>query len=205
MPEQHILTPAAVSDDVTAPQAPREVQLLLAVAVTASLPRVLWGLTSDARRLLGESSADLSPLFTMLRATSALTDIACLFLIGLCFRLDKVAPGSHGWRTAAIGLGVFELLWDLLPIASILYGAAGRAGYVLVTLPSFCASLAFALWLAAILKSAGKAPMLVAVVCGATALRMVSSLTFGAIPLLTTLVGVLFAIEVLRARRAIER
>lgn len=206
MTEQHVLTPAAVSDDVKVPEHPRERerQLLLAVAFTASLPRVLWGLTIDATHVLGSSYEQLGPLFAVLRYLGLAIDIGCLVLIGLLAPLDKIVPGTNGKRVATIAMGGLELCLTFLPIASLAYGVLGSLGYLAFTIPSLAASLTFAVWLAALMKPAGKATMLIPILIGAAVVQTIGHVAFGSVPLLSTLVGVLIAVEVLRARRAVE-
>lgn len=206
MTEQHVLTPAAVSDDVKPPRDPRarERQLLLAVAITASLPRVLWGLTIDAMHVLGSSYDQLGPLFAVLRYGGLAIDIGCLVLIGLLASLDKIVPGTNGKRVAVIAVGGLELCLTFLPIAAMAYGALGSLGYLAFIVPSLAASLTFAVWLAALMKPAGKATMLIPVLIGAGVVQLIGHVVFGSVPLLSTVVGVLIAIEVLRARRAVE-
>ena len=206
MVEQHVLTPAAVSDDVKPPQHPRERerQLLLAVAITASLPRVLWGLTLDAMHLLGSNYGDLSTLFSVLRYGGLAIDIGCLVLIGMLAPLDNIVPGTNSKRVVAIAVGGLELCLTFLPIGSIAYDAFGSLGSLVFTVPSLAASLTFAIWLAALMKPAGKATMLIPILIGAAVLQTLGHIVFGSVPLLSTMVGVLIAVEVLRARRAVE-
>jgi hypothetical protein len=206
MTEQHVFTPAAVSDDVKPPQHPRERerQLMLAVAITASLPRVLWGLTIDATHLLDTNTGDLGALFSVLRYGGLAIDIGCLVLIGMLASLDKIVPGTNGKRVAVIALGGLELCLTFLPLASIAYGMLGSFGYLAFSIPSLAASLAFAVWLAALLKPAGKATMLIPILIGAAVVQTLGHIVFGSVPLLSTVVGVLIAVEVLRARRVVE-
>lgn len=206
MSEHHVVTSAAVSDDVEAPRHPRarERQLLLALAVTASLPRVLWGLTLDAMRLFGEAPAELEPLYAFMGTSGLLLNIACLVLIGLLHPLDGAVPGTKNWRVAALVIGGFELGLTSVPLGSLLFSAFGQVAWLIWTVPKIAASLVFAMWLAALLKSAGKTPMLVIVVIAAAVIQALTQLVFGGMPLVYTLVGVLVAVEVLRARRAIE-
>lgn len=206
MTEQHVLTPAAVSDDVTPPHHPRERerQLLLAVAITASLPRVLWGLTIDAMHLLGSTYDQLGTLFGVLRYGGVAIDIGCLVLIGLLAPLDKIVPGTNGKRIATIAMGGLELCLTFLPVASMLWGVLGSLGFIAFAIPSLLASLTFAVWLAALLKFAGKATMLIPILICAAVVQVVGHMLFGSVPLLSTVIGVLIAVEVLRARRAIE-
>lgn len=206
MTERHASTPAAVSDDVNAPRHPRERerQLLLGVAITASLSRVLWGLTIDAMRVLGESYSELGFVFTALRYGGLLIDIACLALIGALASLDKIVPGTNGKRVAVIAVGALELCWTFLPIGSFIYGTFGALGSLAFMIPSLAASLVFASWLAALMKPVGKPGMLMPILIGAAVLQAIGHLVFGSVPLLSTVVGVLIAVEVLRARRAID-
>lgn len=203
--DRHPFTPAAVSDDVVTRPDPRakERQLLLLVAITASLPRVLWGLTLDASRIVGDTS-DIAPLFPWLRNGGLVIDIVCLVLIGLLHPLDGIVPGTNSKRVAAIAFGGLELVLSFLPVGALVYDVLGRAGFIAYTVPALVASIAFAIWLAALLKPAGKAPMLVAVVLGATGIQVVGQLVFGGVPLLSIAVGVLVAVEVLRVRRTLE-
>ena len=205
MVDRHPFTPAAVSNDVVAQPDPRakERQLLVLVAITASLPRVLWGLTIDASRIVGDGS-DIAPLFPWLRYGGLVIDVACLVLIGLLHPLDRIVPGTNSKRVAAIAFGGLELCLSFLPIGMLVYDVLGPFGFIAYTVPALAASVAFAVWLAALLKPAGKAPMLVAVVLGATAIQVVGQLVFGGIPLLSVAVGVLVAVEVLRVRRTLE-
>lgn len=202
--QRHVLTPAAVSDDVKPPREPRasEQQLLLALAITASLPRVLWGLTVDATRWFGESYGEMQGLFALLRYGGLLVDVLCLVLIGMLAPLDKIVPGTNGKRIAAIALGAIELCLTFLPLGAFLYRLP--FGYFATTLPSLIASMAFALWLGALLRPSGRAPMLVWILVSATVIQVLANTLFAPVPLLGTIVGVLVLVEVMRVRRAIE-
>jgi hypothetical protein len=165
---------------------------------------VLWGLTHDAARVLDQGYESLHTLYAVLRWGGVAADIACLVCIGLLAPLDKIVPNTNSKRVAAIAVGGLELCLTFLPIASMLWGMLGVFGSLAFTLPSLAASLCLAVWLAALMKPAGKATILIPVLIGAVVVQTIGQIVFGWVPLLSTVVGVLFAIEVLRARRAVS-
>src|SRR5688572_29977391 len=166
MIDRHVLTPAAVSDDVHLPLDPvsREKRLLFTLAITASLPRVLWGLTYDAMGFI-EDSAAVWPMFTALRVIAVALDVVCIVIVGQLALLDQRAPDARSKRVAFIAASIVELVLSFIPLWGMLYGIlSGLFAVMLNMLPAFIAAVLFARWLSTFLKQANQAPMLVVVV-----------------------------------------
>lgn len=184
-------------------------QLLLVLAVAATLPRVLW----TSALALNDGFASLSLFIGPLRVISLVADVAVVVMVARLSLLDQRPEGREaaGPRRAAFMALLVDVVWSIgrgvllefIPTDVMSSPVARVALFISV---SATADLIFALWIARLLWIQKVQAFLPAVVIVAGVGNVVASFVGGANIFWTVMnIAVVFAmlVELMRVRRAL--